>query len=112
MKFQVTKKDIKNGQRDCPANCPIARSIRGGLREAGAEFYSISVGYISIAISYVNSKNRNRVFRIRASEKNRLGHVRKFIGNFDDGKPVKPITFLIPGLTVRNGKIVDRRKKA
>lgn len=71
MKIQITQQDINNGMKDHISGCAIAL----GLKQEFA--YEIGVsGWICIGKDYYKA----------------TPEVRRWIANFDEGKPVKPIT--------------------
>jgi len=75
MLVEVTAEDIANGTRASCANCPVARAVHRALGSPA------NVGLFEI---WANDPFR-QVKTTRA--------VRKFICDFDDGKPVAPFSF-------------------
>ena len=78
MQFRVTRKDIKTGKKDNCQLCPVALAMKRAL---GAEVQVLMGKY---------------QFQSAAHE---LPYkVTQFIKRFDDGLPVKPFSFNIPGI--------------
>lgn len=78
--ISVSAKDIRAGKRTSPEFCPIALATQ---RKLGAK---TTVGSQDIYI-YSNARRAKRYYVPPA--------VRKFIGDFDAGRPVKPFRFRI-----------------
>ena len=72
MKIRITQQDIDNGRKDHVAGCAIAL----GLKHDFAYELSVSRGWIWIGKDYYRT----------------TPEVRRWIADFDRGKPVKPIT--------------------
>ena len=75
MKITVTQEDIDKGSSN-GSLCPIAR----GIRRNGCDWY-VSVGYNMVSINCYNFRT--------------TGSMKKFIKNFDNGRDVKPHTFIL-----------------
>lgn len=74
-KIEVTERNIKEGDNTF-SNCPVARAVR---RVTKAKKVEVGSGYIDSAKWWVLIPFK----------------VAKFIGDFDDGLPVKPFTFIL-----------------
>ena len=72
MEIEITQQDIDNGRRNHVAGCAIAL----GLKHDFAYELSVSLGWIWIGKDYYRT----------------TPEVRRWIADFDRGKPVKPIT--------------------
>lgn len=82
LKINVTEKDIKEGKKDMPNSCPIARAVNRRLNKNS---------YALIYSNWITFYNRNNSQR-QAYERVQ-GEVSTFIHQFDRGKVVKPLTF-------------------
>jgi len=75
---RVTKDDIKNGKREDPKSCPIARAVR---RRLGHRFVRAAHGFLAV------KDGRGAMLYYDAPSS-----YRDFIDRFDGGKFVRPFT--------------------
>jgi len=79
MKIRVTKKHIQDGVQNSKCACPVALAMKEYFGFDAFEDADVGQVYLSIS-NFVLTE------RVPSS-------VRKFIKQFDEGKPVKPFTF-------------------
>jgi hypothetical protein len=80
-KFRMTRLDIKKGQRRTPSSCPVALCVARTLVE----------DHVSVGSSFVSCYRENgSMLRSKLT-----GKVEKFIRDFDNGKKVEPISFIL-----------------
>lgn len=90
--IDVTPRNIKRGERMHPQNDPVAIATRRVLRG-----WQASVSYSRITVW-----NRRGVHMHAKLP----GPVSSFLRRFDDGKPVKPITFTVKLRPVQPARVV------
>lgn len=84
IKIEVTEEDIKDGVRENVKQCPVARAV---LRQLDfAEVVEVSMGGIDINFDVPGRK----FIRYKIPKK-----VMRFIQRFDEGKSVKPFSFVL-----------------
>lgn len=81
MWIKVTQKDIDRGRLTNPWYCPIARAVRRASRLVSGKRQTISVGGSDCSIGRQNYGLPRRA--------------RTFVKRFDNGLPVRPLSFPI-----------------
>lgn len=79
IKFTVTEEDIRLGQKDSCVHCPIARALS---RETDRRIY-VYQRFLSMGSEYYPLTIK----------------IQEWIKRFDVGKPVKPTTFTLMGIS-------------
>ena len=89
MKINVTATDIDKGIRSDDTHCPIALAVKRALRKRKGLFVT------DIGIEWENKDERiEKLCGLPA-------RARKFVERFDEGKPVKPFSFNIEVIEVK-----------
>ena len=86
LKIRVTEQDIENGQKGSCRKCPVALALRKHYPDNDL---LVGAHDVDIYLDGVAFSSNNLVTYKFPSE------VTQFIGDFDDGKPVSPIEFVI-----------------
>lgn len=86
LRLDVGTRQIKMGKRGDPAGCPIACALKETLAKAGSTIESVWVDGQTIKATVTTTTTHTFKTPKRAVD---------FIGAFDDGKRVKPTTFIL-----------------
>ena len=89
--IEVTKEDIRNGDRGCSDSCAIARALRREYDPTWSEDNQLD---IEVELEYGEPKLwvEHKQLEINIDQ---CAFVKKFINDFDDFKKVEPFTLKI-----------------
>ncbi len=89
-RIHVTRQDIRDGEPNSWHSCPVALAVskRTGLPTIVGKAIAVRNDYIVSDDGVVHETASRTVFDAPRS-------VHRFIGRFDNGKPVKPFSFFI-----------------
>ena len=99
MKLQITKNDIKYGQKHNPSNCAIAQSIQRGLKKKKVEYADINVLPENVSIQVFEGKK----LVTYSTEMPAKGS--NFVHRFDNELRVKPFSLNLNFLKVREKQL-------
>jgi hypothetical protein len=85
-KFNITKNDIKNGEKTMPSNCAIAKAIKREMKTNKITLQNVSVLPDNVSFSIFNENTK----RVKTYNARMPLYGKKFIRAFDSGLRVKP----------------------
>lgn len=90
MKLNITKNDIKYGQKHNPSNCAIAQSIQRRLKKDKVEYADINVLPENVSIQVFEG---NKLVTYNTQMPNKGSN---FVHRFDNELKVKPFSLTLP----------------
>jgi len=85
-KFNITKNDIKNGEKTIPSNCAIAKAIKREMKTKNIKLGNVSVLPDDVSFSIFNENTK----RFKTYNARMPLYGKEFIKAFDSGLRVKP----------------------
>lgn len=90
VQVNITEVDIEEGIAKSCSECPAARAIRRALKKQGYLFSSVLVNKFEVSMDLSWAFKHSALFVVSAPEV-----LHDFVGKFDAGEPVKPISFAL-----------------